>query len=145
MSAAAVPRLTSRMAKQQPFVQAYLLAVGERDFNPDEAQLLHYFGMVVWRIFDLSGQAVAQVTGDELDRAEESNLKMLEYLEGEASADFANTVRGLVGGYNQAEVLGYVVEALMEEPEPDCDIRPESLGGMFIHLKTVIDCLDQSR
>ena len=137
-------KLTSRMAKKQPFVQAYLLAVGERDFNPDEAQLLHYLGMVVWQIFDRSGQQLAMVTGDMLDRTEENNTKMLQYLEGESGTDFVKTVQGLLGSYNQVEVLKYVVEALMEEPEEGCDIRGDNVGAMFVHLKTVIDCFDRT-
>jgi hypothetical protein len=145
MSIADAGKLTDRMSKKQPFVQAYLLAVGERDFNLDEAQLLHYLGMVVWQIFDRSGQQVTMVTGDMLDQTEENNTRMLQYLEGESGTDFVKTVQGLLDSYHQVEVLKYVVSALMEEPEEGCDIRDDNQGGMFIHLKTVIDCLDQSR
>ena len=144
-SVADAGKWADRMTKEQPFVLAYLLAIGERDFNPDEAQLLVYLGTVVWQIFDRSSRQLAKVNGDVLDRTEKSNAKMLEYLEGESEAGFVETVRGLLGGYNQVEVLRYVINALMEEPEEGCDIRGDNMGAMFIHLKTVIDCFDQTQ
>ena len=133
-----------RMTKEQPFVLAYLLAVGERDFNPDEAQLLFYLGTVVWQIFDRSDPQLAEVSGDVLDRTEESNTKMLEYLEEESETGFVEAVRDLLDGYNQVEVLRFVMNALMEEPEEGCDIRGDSVGAMFIHLKTIVDCFDRT-
>lgn len=143
-SVADARKWADRMTKDQPFVLAYLLAVGERDFNPDEAQLLVYLGTVVWQIFDRSGQQLAEVSGDVLDRTEENNAKMLEYLDGESETGFVEAVRGLLDGYNQVEVLRYVINALMEEPEEGCDIRGDSVGPMFVHLKTVIDCFDRT-
>jgi hypothetical protein len=143
-SVADARKWADRMTKEQPFVLAYLLAVGERDFNPDEAQLLFYLGTVVWQIFDRSGQQLAKVSGDVLDRTEKNNAKMLEYLEGESETGFVEAVRGLLDGYNQVEVLRYVINALMEEPEEGCDIRGDNVGSMFVHLKTVIDCFDRT-
>jgi hypothetical protein len=136
--------LAAQMYREQPFVQVYLLAVGERDLNVDEAPLLHYLGMVVWQSFVASGQKLTQVDEELLDRAVHANEKMLEYLEGEPDTGFVKVVESVLDGYPQVEVLKYVVEALMEEPEEDCDIREESVGVMFIHLKTVIDCFDQA-
>ena len=100
-SAADARKWADRMTKEQPFVLAYLLAVGERDFNPDEAQLLFYLGTVVWQIFDRGGRQLAEVSGDELDRTEENNAQMLEYLEGESEAGFVEAVRGLLDGCAQ--------------------------------------------
>ena len=136
-------KLAARMTKEQPFIQAYLLALGERDFNPDEARLLFYLGMVVWLVFDRAGRPKVKVSGAMLDKAEKDNAKMLEYLEGESGAEFAETVERLLDGCNQVEVLRYVVNALMEEPEEGCEIRDEYVGEMFVDLKTVIDCLDR--
>ena len=143
-SVADARKWANRMTKEQPFVLAYLLAVGERDFNPDEAQLLVYLGTVVWQIFDRSGRQLAKVSGDVLDRTEENNAKMLEYLEGESETGFVEAVRGLLDGYNQVEVLRHVINALMEEPEEGCDIRRDNVGALFIHLKTIIDCFDRT-
>jgi hypothetical protein len=39
--------------------------------------------------------------------------------------------------------LGAVVEALMDGHEKEPNLAPEHLGLALIHLKTVIDCLDQ--
>lgn len=87
-------------------------------------------------------RGLPQITGEVLDKAEEANMKLIEYLEGESEVDFMEAVEELVKNYNQREVLGYVVEALMEESDEECLIRDEYRGMMMIYLKTVIDCLD---
>ncbi|MBC8484906.1 MAG: hypothetical protein H8D45_02575 [Bacteroidetes bacterium] len=87
-------------------------------------------------------QTAAPITEQTLDEVEESNIKMIEYLEGESEAGFKYSVEMITNNYNQPEVLRYVVEALMEEEEEGCLIRDENKGLMTINLKTVIDCFD---
>jgi hypothetical protein len=49
-----------------------------------------------------------------------------------------------VKNYGQPEVLGYVVEALVEAVEDeDLSLTDDNLGVMMIDLKTVIDCFNQ--
>jgi hypothetical protein len=71
-------------------------------------------------------------------------MKMLERLAGKPSAQMKKSVEEMLGSYNQKEVLRYVVEALMEEPEERCVIRDENKGIMMVFLKTVIDCFDRT-
>lgn len=86
---------------------------------------------------------LTKITPEVLEEAEESNMKMLKYLEGEFETDFIDSVEKMIGSYSQPEVLRYVVEALMERSEDGCLIRDENLGIMMIYLKTIIDCFDK--
>ena len=137
-----MPELVYQMSKEQPFLFAYLMGVGGDLLNEDERELLLYLGMVVWQMMLQGNRRLPQITGEVLDKAEEANMKLIEYLEGESEVDFMETVEELVKNYNQREVLGYVVEALMEESDEECLIRDEYRGMMMIYLKTVIDSLD---
>ena len=138
-----IPKLTDIMRKQQPLVLAYLLATGHKTLNQDERELLLYIGTVIWQIMLQGSKPLIEVTKDALDKAEKANIKMLEYLDGESEAGFMNTLRRVVNNYPQPEVLKYVVEALMEEPEEGCLIRDENKGYILIYLKTIIDCFNR--
>lgn len=143
MSAQGAPKMIKRMTKQQPLILAYLMAVGDEIFNQDERELYVFLGVVIWQIMSQGETPLPKVTEEIIDEVEESNLKMLEYLEGESEADFMKTTEKILDNYNQKEVLRYVLEAIMEEPEDDCEIRDENRGIMMIYLKTVIDCFDR--
>lgn len=138
-----VPETIDRMTKEQPVILAYLLAVGHDIFNQDERELLFFLGMVIWQIMSQGTTRLPKITEKTIDEVEESNFKMLEYLEGESETGFVESVEGMLENYNQREVLGYVMEALMEEPEEGCLIREENKGLMMIYLKTVLDCFDR--
>ncbi|KPJ68362.1 MAG: hypothetical protein AMJ45_02575 [Syntrophobacter sp. DG_60] len=143
MSPQEVPKLINRMSKQRPLILAYLMAAGDDILNQDERELLLYLGVVVWQIMSQGATPLPEITEKTLDEVEESNMKVLKYLEGESETAFIETVEGIIDNYNQPEVLRYVVEALMEEPEEECLIRDENKGIMMFYLKTVIDCFDK--
>ena len=137
------PEIIARMSKQQPLILTYLMAIGDELFNQDERELFVFLGITVWQIMSNGDTPLPKVTEEMIDEVEESNFKMLEYLEGESETDFMETTENMLENYNQQEVLRYVLEALMEEPEEDCEIREENQGLMMIYLKTVIDCFDR--
>ncbi len=49
----------------------------------------------------------------------------------------------LVASYHQMPLLGAVLEALMTGNEDEPALAQEDTGLALLHLKTVIDCLDQ--
>ena len=57
--------------------------------------------------------------------------------------DFIKATKSIVESCNQKNVLKYVVESLKEHNPEQGNLRDQSIGMMFIYLKTVIDCLDQ--
>jgi hypothetical protein len=83
------------------------------------------------------------VTGEDLDTAESENFQMLEYLEGESEGGLYDVTEKLLETYNQREILRYILDALMEEPDEGFIIRDENVGIMFIYLKTVLDAMDR--
>ncbi|GJQ57774.1 MAG: hypothetical protein D8M57_00850 [Candidatus Scalindua sp. AMX11] len=136
--------MVTRMGEQQPLILAYLMEAGEDELNQEEREHLLYLGIVVWQIM-LQGSTTPPMINEEiLEGVEELNIKMLEYVEGEPDSDFVDTIQKIINSYNQPEVLRYIVEALMEDPEEEESIiREENIGLLFIYLKTVIDCFDK--
>lgn len=137
-------QLMERLGEEQPVLMAYLMAAEGDVFNPDERSLFAYLGLVVWQIMARGDSALPPVSEDRLETAEAANIRMLEYLEGETEADFSQTVQTLTHHYNQIEVLRFVLEALMEQTDGSNGIRTENTGLVMIHLKSIIDCLDQN-
>lgn len=84
-----------------------------------------------------------KITEDTLFEMDDSNKKMLEYLMDQSETGFNEVVETMSKNYNQQNVLKYVIEALFEEPEEDCNIREENMGIIFISLKTIIDCFNK--
>jgi len=131
------------MRQEQPLILSYLLTVDDDILNQDERELLLYLGTVVWQMMSQGETPLPEITEEILDDVEKSNLKMLESLEGESEDGFVDVVEKIIDNYPQPEVLGYVLEALMEEPEEGGPIRDESKGIMMLDLKTVIDCFNK--
>ena len=142
MSPQDAPEMIERLTQQQPLILAYLMAVGDEMFNPDERELLLFLGIVIWQTMLQGDTPLPEVTEQMIEEIEASNFKMLEYLEGESEADFIETTENILNTYNQKEILAHVLEAIMEEPDEETEISEENQGMMMIYLKTVIDCFD---
>lgn len=132
-----------RINADQPYVLAYLLGVDDDILNQDERGLLVYLGMVVFEMMRQGSKPLPLVTGDILDTALERNLEIVESCRGRGSTKLREAARKMVTGYGQPEVLGYVLEALMEDSEEDSSVRDEMKGMIMTHLKTLIDCLNE--
>jgi len=118
------------------------MACGSDIFNQDERELLLYLGVVVWQIMSQGSTPLPKIKEKTLDKTENLNMKMIEYLKGESDTGFIDTAKTIINSYSQPEVLKYVIEALMEETEEGCLIREENKGIMAIYLKTIIDCFN---
>lgn len=137
-------KIIHRIGQEQPVILAYLMAAGDDLFNQEERELLLYLGVVIWLIMTNGKTGLKKISERTLEKIEDTNFKMIEYLEGEPDGNFARTVELIYGNYNQPAVLKYAVESLMESMEEDeALIRNENLGMMLIYLKVVIDCLDK--
>ena len=134
------------MRKEQPVLLDHLITVGEDILNQDERTLLLCLGMVIWQIMSQGDTPLPKITEKMLDEAENSNIKLLEYLNTETDTDFMDTFVAVLKHYPQPELLKFISKALIEAPKKlDCPIR----GGkyykelMLIRLKIVIDCLNR--
>ena len=139
-----IPKLIQMMQRKQPELLAYLLMVDEGDLHEDERELLVYLGVAVWQMMSQGKKRRPVVAFDALIAAEDRNLELIEQLQvqGSKPASFVAMAMKMVESYRQREVLRYVVEALIEESDEGPPVREESLGLLFIDLKTVIDALD---
>ena len=137
-------RLIDQMAKAQPFVLAYLMAVEEtlRSEERERGELL-LLGVMLWQVLSAEKPELRPITMEELELAESSNLKFIEELEAGSEMDYMNALTNLMTTYNQSPLLTAVIEALMQGNEEEPELARETVGLELLHLKTVLDCLDQ--
>lgn len=136
-------RLLDVMAKQQPFVVAYLMAVEETLMGEEERGQLILIGLILWQIVSAEKPDLKPITMDDLEAAETANLKFLEELEAGSEMDHMAGLQNLMTNYNQVPLLSVVVEALMGGNEEEPELANENIGLALLHLKSVLDCLDQ--
>ena len=136
-------RLLDEMAKQQPFLVAYLLAVEETLIGQEERGQLMLIGLILWEIIYAENPQLRQITMDDLEAAEEANVKFLEELEAGSEMDHMSALQNLMSTYNQVALLNAVIESLMAGHEEEPELAGEHIGLALLHLKTVLDCLDQ--
>jgi hypothetical protein len=133
----------------QPALVAYLLALEEDLLPPDDQGQLMMIGFCILRVMQSSGRPLREIEPEEIEEAESVNFAMLEKLNEGVECDMMEAVGKLMSSYPQGPLLSVVLEALMESPEDedgegDPESAPENLGLLFIHLKSVIDCLDRN-
>jgi hypothetical protein len=135
--------LAARMQQEQPFIMVYLLAAEENLLDPDERGSLLMLGAIIWQVISSVRAPLRQASDADLEAAEEANIRALEQLDEASEMDYTEAVSRLISSYNQMPLLGAVLEALMSGHEEAPELAPEHIGMALIHLKTVIDCLDQ--
>lgn len=129
--------LIDQLAAEQALILAYLLAMGEGDFDQDEKEILLFYGAGIWKMMSHSSTPLPTVSEDTLEKIEGNNMAMLEYLAVESDEGFLSFSKQLLADYSQPAILGFVIESVMEDEA----IRDENKGMMLIFLKVVIDCL----
>lgn len=134
--------MLNRMARAQPFIFVYLMAVDETLFEEAERGQLMLIGLVLWEVLRKDAPA-GPVPIEEIEAAEAANLNFLENLEAGSEMDYMEGMQYLLSTYNQMPLLGAVIEALMEGNEEEPELANENLGLALVHLKSVIDCLDR--
>lgn len=136
------PQLIEMMKMSQPDTVTYLLASGEDLLNPEERELIFFMGVLIWRVVTTLRSDIPTINMSQLIESESKNITMLEYLDGEPDGDFFSTVETIMAGYNQSELLRYVMKRLVEESDASGKSNNDHVGIIVIFLKTFIDCLD---
>lgn len=137
-----VPRLVNKLGKEQPYILTYLMATGSDILNQPEREMLLFLGVMIWHIVSKIVPDAPEISGDILDYSEEKNMEMLEYLSGEPETDFMDTVAKIMSKYHQSELLRFIIDRLLEEPDKGIELSEDNIGMIVIYLKTIIDCLD---
>ena len=71
--------LIDQFGDAQPVLLAYLMTIGEEDFNEDERELMLFLGMAIWQSMTEASDT-AQLTEESLAEAQTANLPLLESL-----------------------------------------------------------------
>jgi hypothetical protein len=140
--------LVNEMTQEQPVILTYLMALDDKPFNQHEKEIVLYLGIVVWQMMKQSPKRLLKVTRKRLNGAESANLESLDFLASDTDADFFSATQFMLEKHEEPEVLGYIIEALMDEEEyeesGDVPIRDEYRGLAFIHLKIALDAFIDS-
>ena len=142
MNPAEAPELVEALSRSQPDMLNYLMATGGDILEQSEREVLFYMGVLLWYVIDTLGFNIPLIQLETLVENENKNFEMLEYLAGEPETEFMATVQKIMDHYNQAELLRYIIEKIMEEPHRDVPVLEDHIGIMVIYLKTCIDCID---
>ncbi len=138
-----VKTLFEGMQREQPALAAYLTFGDEDIMESEEKGSLLFLGLIIWEILSNRRATLNEVTSAELEAAEDANFEFLEGLAEDSEISYTKAVTKMVVGYNQMPLLGAVVEALMEDYQETPELAGDNVGLALLHLKTVIDCLDQ--
>jgi hypothetical protein len=134
-------KLMALMQREQPFLMVYLLATGEREFNRAEAELLHYWGIVIWQVMRQGNPPPPKLTPKIFDKVERETLGMLKTLGQLKDRDLQKNVTLIFHNRNQVEILKVVLEHIMGED--DEEIREGYKGMIFLYLHIVVECFDR--
>jgi hypothetical protein len=136
-------KLSYVMEKEQPLLLAYLAAVDKDLLNQQEREMLFYLGTVVWQVMAANQSPLPAIEEKGLLACEQVNNQMAQSLKSDDSKTFAATVKKILKECRQAEVMRYVIAALMDEDSSENTVRDENLGFIILDLKTVIECFDR--
>ena len=91
----------------------------------------------------MRGRRLKTVRPKIVERADTSNIRMLEKLEDVSEYEWQESVEGMFLGYKQQPLLAFCIEILMARDEEAPELAPQRIGMELNWLKTVIDCFDQ--
>lgn len=143
MSQPQAAELAARMQAEQPAILVYLLAAEQADEAGEESGWLMEIGAMIWWAMTRVGGPLPMVSPEQLDAAEEANLRLLERLDEGSEFNYLDAVQSLVSGYNQMPLLGYTIEHLMADAADEPELVDEGIGLALLRLKTIIDVLDE--
>ncbi|MEL6592307.1 MAG: hypothetical protein AAFP02_04775 [Bacteroidota bacterium] len=134
--------LVIAFSEAQPILFAYVMTMGEVDFDQDENELLLFLGLVIWQTYLRSGRKLVAVEEAQIEAVQAENASMLEYLADENESGFEQVARNLMQEGAHPQLLAFLVEIIFEDEEDI--IRPHNQGIMFIFLKVIIDAIESS-
>ena len=136
--------MIQQMEREQPELQTYLLAVDD-EFEEDEAEIIFYLGVVAWQMMKQGGRRMGKITEAQIDKVDELNFTFFNNLS-EDEQNLEVVTMKMLEEYPEPNVLGYVINALMDDEDPeDPGIRDELVGLAFLHLKTAVDAMIASQ
>ncbi|MEO0471486.1 MAG: hypothetical protein AAF206_17785, partial [Bacteroidota bacterium] len=133
-------RLMDELSEDQPILFAYLMTMGENDFNDDEKELMFFLGLVIWQAMLKANPQLPELTEARLEKVREVNLGLLEISSEEEDVDLESSFRATLAESPQPHLLAYAIDVLFD-PENGL-VDDQNLGPMLSFLKIEIDALD---
>lgn len=140
---AAAVKMAQKMQEEQPALMVYLLAQEENLDSAEEPGWLMQLGCFVWFVFLQQGNKLREVSPEQIEKVEDKNIRYLENLDQGSEIDHMDASKRLITSYNQAPLLGFLIEMLMQNDEDAPELAGDDIGMGLLILKTVVDCLDQ--
>ena len=122
----------------QPAIMVYLMAVEHDDLKQSERESLLFIGIKLWYATQLVEPELAIVTPELLEKIIDNNLQMINYFSDETETDLERQLGLVIDHHPQFEMLSFAMDEIVE----DESLREIIKGGLFVHLKTVIEALD---
>jgi len=136
--------LMGQFMTEQPAVGIYLTVCDEQLGDEREQSQLIPLASAVWEAMTrMRGRRLKTVRPKIVERADTSNIRMLEKLEDVSEYEWQESVEGMFLGYKQQPLLAFCIEILMARDEEAPELAPQRIGMELNWLKTVIDCFDQ--
>jgi hypothetical protein len=122
--------------KQSPLL-VYTAALGERDFNSEEEDVLIFAVLVAWHCISQKVPEMRMVTIEQIEFAEaESEAKLSEWEKAPDDSQVTEAMQ-MLSEQSQPTLFGFLLQTIMESD----NVREDTKGLMFLHLKIILDCL----
>jgi hypothetical protein len=131
--------LIQSLKDQQPTLLAYLFSPSFEMLTQGEKEYAMFLALIVWASVLEHHPVQDQITTAKVESIEEQNWQVLQE---QKVKDFREKLTIFFEDYSQEDLLAFVEDALMHDE--DDIITQEGRAYVFIALKTIIDCLDQS-
>jgi len=111
--------------------------LGERDFNNEEEDVLIFAVLVAWRCISQKVPDIPMVTIEQLEFAEaESEAKLSAWEKAPDDSQITEAMQ-MLSEQSQPTLFGFLLQTIMESD----NVREDTKGLMFLHLKIILDCL----
>ena len=126
-------RLMDQLSEDQPILFAYLMTMGESDFNDDEKELMFFLGLVIWQAMLKANPSLKELSETRLEKVQADNVSVLELTTEDPETDLEAAFRAMLSNYNQPNLLEYVIDVLFS---PDNGlVDDKNIGPMLSFLK----------
>jgi hypothetical protein len=149
-----IETFVSQFTNAQPAIVDYLLHTYSDELSEAHSEYLFFLGCKIWEAIRTTYPTVPQITGEQIDAAEEDNEQMLNYLADESDEGLENFAEILLQDYSQNELMEFIIFAVSEDDDEDEEQEEEeeepltldddTRGIFFITLKTMVDCFDKA-
>ena len=134
-----------KLYAQQHAMMGYLMNAEGDSFNEAEHQMMYYIGSFIVGVMMQEFPAIPAAPEDLMLKARELNVSLLGYLGSEEEPENIRiSMDDIIDTHPQSDLLRFVVEILMRDPEAQRSVREENVWYLFAHLKIVIDVMGKA-